>query len=88
MISYFQSFNMSSINDSKKISMSLPACLGSDMRVVNKRYFYFWHNHGERLNMHIITSHALYGFLISLNGLIPSVLSPNLIFLGSLEKSP
>jgi hypothetical protein len=37
--------------------------------------------------MHIITGHVLCEFLISLNGLIPSVLSPNLIFLGLLEKS-
>jgi hypothetical protein len=37
--------------------------------------------------MHIITGHILCGFLISLNGLIPSVLSPNLIFLGSLGQS-
>jgi hypothetical protein len=36
--------------------------------------------------MHIITSHILCGFLISLNGFIPSVLSPKLIFFGSLEK--
>jgi hypothetical protein len=57
------------------------------MRVVNKRYFRLWHNHGRRLNMHIITSHVLCGFHISSNGLIPSVLSPSLIFLGSLEKS-
>jgi hypothetical protein len=57
------------------------------MRVVNKRYFYLWHNHGGRLNMHIITGHVLCGLLISLNEFIPSVLSPNLIFLGSLEKS-
>jgi hypothetical protein len=46
-----------------------------------------WHNHGERLNMHIITDHILCELLISLNGFIPSVLSPNLIFLGLLEKS-
>jgi hypothetical protein len=51
------------------------------MRVVNKRYFHLWHNHGGRLNMHIITVHILCEFLISLNGFIPSVLSPNLIFL-------
>jgi hypothetical protein len=55
--------------------------------IVNKRYFHLWHNHGGRLNMHIITGHVLCRFLISLNGLIPSVLSPNLIFLESLEKS-
>jgi hypothetical protein len=71
----------------KKTSMSLPAYLGQDTRGVNKRYFRLWHNHDGRLNMHIITGHILCGFLISLNGLIPSVLSPNLIFLVSLEKS-
>jgi hypothetical protein len=54
------------------------------MRVVNKRYFHLWHNHGGRLNIHIITGHVLCGFLISPNGFIPSVLSLNLIFLGSL----
>jgi hypothetical protein len=56
------------------------------MRVVNKRYFRLCHNHGGRLNIHIITGHVLCGFLISPNGLIPSELSPNKIFLGSLEK--
>jgi hypothetical protein len=66
--------------------MSLSACLGPDMGIVNKRYFRLWHNHGGRLNMHIITDYVLCGFHISLNGLIPSVLSSNLIFLGSLEK--
>jgi hypothetical protein len=49
------------------------------MRVVNKTYFRLWNNHGGRLNMHIITDHVLCVFLISLNGLISSVLSPNLI---------
>jgi hypothetical protein len=84
---YSQSFCMSSIYSSKKASMSLPACLGPDMSGVKKRYFHLWHNHGGKLNMQIITSHVLCGFLISLNGLISSMLSPNLIFLGSLEKS-
>jgi hypothetical protein len=37
--------------------------------------------------MHIITGHVLSGFLISPNGFISSVKSPNLIFFGSLEKS-
>jgi hypothetical protein len=84
---YSQSLCMSFINGSKKTSISLPACLGPDTRVVNKRYFCLWHNHGGRLNMHIITGHILCGFFISSNGFIPSVLSPNQIFLGSLEKS-
>jgi hypothetical protein len=74
-----QSFCMSSVNGSKKTSMSMPACLGSDMRVVNKRYFHLWHNHGGRLYMHIITGHVLCGFLISLKGFIPSMLRTNLI---------
>jgi hypothetical protein len=59
---YSQSFYISSITSSKKISMSLPACLGPDTRVVNKRYFHLWHNHGGRLNMYIITGHVLCGF--------------------------
>jgi predicted AlkP superfamily pyrophosphatase or phosphodiesterase len=80
-----QSFCMSSINGCKKTSMSMLACLGPDMRVINKRYFFLWHNHGERL--YIITGQVLCVFLISLEGFIPSVLRPNLIFLGSLEKS-
>jgi hypothetical protein len=83
----FQRFCISSINGSKKTSMSIPTCLGLDMSVVNKRYFCLWHNHDGRLNMHIITGHVLCGFLISLKGFILSVLRPNLIFLGSLEKS-
>jgi hypothetical protein len=87
MTPYSQSFCMSSINGSKKTSMPLPASLGPNMRVVNKRYFHFWHNHRGRLNMDIITGHVPCEFLISLNGYIPFVLSPNLIFLGSLEKS-
>jgi hypothetical protein len=82
-----QSFYMSSINGSKKTSISMLACLGPDMRVINRRYFRLWHNHRGRLYMHIITSQVLCGFLISLKGFIPSVLIPNLIFLGSLEKS-
>jgi hypothetical protein len=79
---YSQSFCVSSINGSKKTTMSLPACLEPNTRVVNKRYFHLWHNHGGRLNMHIIIGHVLCGFLISLNGFIPSMLSPNMIFLG------
>jgi hypothetical protein len=82
-----QSFYMSFINGSKKTSISMPTYLGLDMRVVNRRYFRLWHNHGGRLYMHIITGQVLCGFLISLKGFIPSVLRPNLIFLGSLEKS-
>jgi hypothetical protein len=82
-----QSFCISSINGSKKTSMSIPACLGPNMSVVNKRYIHLWHNHCGRLNMHITTSHILCGFLISLKGFIPSVLRPHLIFLGSLERS-
>jgi hypothetical protein len=82
-----QSFCMSSSNGSKKISMSMPAYLGPDMRVVNRRYFHLWHNHGGRLYMHIITGQVLCGFFISPKGFIPSVVRPNLIFLGSLEKS-
>jgi hypothetical protein len=42
---------MSSINGSKKTSMSLPACLGLDTRFVNRKYFHLWHNHGGRLNI-------------------------------------
>jgi hypothetical protein len=84
---YSQSFCMSSINGCKKISMSISTCLGPNARVVYKRYFHLWYNHGGILNMHIITSHLLCGFLISQNRFIPSMLSPNLIFLVSLEKS-
>jgi hypothetical protein len=65
----------------------MPTCLGLDMRVVNRRYFCLWHNHGGRLYMHKITSQVLCGFLISLNEFIPLVLRPNLIFLRLLEKS-
>jgi hypothetical protein len=82
-----QSFCISSINGSKKTSISMSACLGPDMRVVNRRYFHLWHNHGGRLYMHIITGQVLFGFLIPPKGFIPSLLKPNLIFLGSLEKS-
>jgi hypothetical protein len=41
-----QSLCLSSINGSKKISTSMPTCLGQDMRVVSKRYFHLWQNHG------------------------------------------
>jgi hypothetical protein len=81
----FYDYHMTSINGSKKTSMPLLACLGPDMRVGKKRYFRLWHNHGGRLNMHIITGHVLCGFLISPNGLIPSLLSPNLIFPSVLQ---
>jgi hypothetical protein len=37
--------------------------------------------------MHIITDHVMYGFLVSSNGFIPFMLSPNMTFLRSLEKS-
>jgi hypothetical protein len=37
--------------------------------------------------MHIIVGQVLCGFLISIKGFIPLLLRPNLIFLGSLEKS-
>jgi hypothetical protein len=84
---YSQSFCMSSINGSKKTSMSMPACFGPAMRVVNRRYFCLWHNHRGRLYMHTITGRVLCGFIISPKGFIPSVLRPYLIFLGSLEKS-
>jgi hypothetical protein len=82
-----QSFCMPSINGSRKTSISMPAYFGLEMRVVDRRYFRLWHNHGGRLYMHIITSQVLCGFLISLKRFIPMVLRPNLIFLGSLEKS-
>jgi hypothetical protein len=82
-----QSFCMSWINGTKKTSISMPSCLGPDMRVINRRYFRLWHNHGGRLYMHIITGQVLCGFLFSPKGFIPSVLRPNLIFLESLEKS-
>jgi hypothetical protein len=58
-----QSFCMSSINGSKNISMSMTACLGLDMRVINRRYFRLLHNHRGRyfhLYMHIITWHVLH----------------------------
>jgi hypothetical protein len=82
-----QSFYMSSINGSKKTFISIPACLGPDMKVVNRRYFRLWHNHGGRLYMHIITGQVLCEFLIYPKGFIPLVLRPNLLFLGLLEKS-
>jgi hypothetical protein len=73
---------MSSNDGSKKTSISMPACLGPDTRVVNRRYFRWCHNHGGRLYMHIITGQVLCGFLISPEGFIPSVLTLNLIFHG------
>jgi hypothetical protein len=82
-----QSFCMSSIKSSTKTSMSMQACLGPNIRVVNRRYFHLWHNHGGRLYMHIITGQVLCVFFISLKRFIPLVLRSNLIFLGSLEKS-
>jgi hypothetical protein len=48
LTSCLQSLCMSFINGSKKTSMSMLACLGLDMRVVNKRYFRSWHNHGGK----------------------------------------
>jgi hypothetical protein len=82
-----QSFCMSFINGSKNTSISTLACLGPDMRVVSRRYFHLWHNHGRRLYMHIITGQVLCGFLISPKEFIPSVVRPNLISLGLLQKS-
>jgi hypothetical protein len=36
------------------------ACLGPDMRVINRRYFRLWHNHGGRLYMLIITGQVMW----------------------------
>jgi hypothetical protein len=82
-----QSFCMSSINGSKNTYISMPSCLGSDRRVVNRRYFRLWHNHGGRLYMHTIMGQVLCGFPISPKGFIPLALRPDIIFLGSLEMS-
>lgn len=49
-------------------------------------YFLFMHNHGGRLYIHTNTGHVLCVLLWLPNGLSPSVLAPNLMFLGSVPK--
>src|SRR5664279_3322675 len=50
-------------------------------------YFLFMHNHWGRLYIHTNTGQVLCVLLWLPNGLSPSVLAPNLMFLGSLAKS-
>jgi hypothetical protein len=83
--SYSQSFCMSSINGSKNIyvntSLFMTRYEGCQWKI------HLWYNHVGTWNIHIITDNVLCGFLISPDGFIPSMLSPGLIFHGSLEKS-
>jgi hypothetical protein len=80
------SIYMSSINGSKNISISMPACFGRETRIVNIRYFLLWRNREGMLYRLRITGQVLCGFVISPKGFIPSVLKANLTFLGSLEN--
>src|SRR5664279_5143756 len=49
-------------------------------------YFLFMHHHGGRLYIHTNTGQVLCVLLWWPNGLSPSVLTPNLMFLGSVPK--
>src|SRR5688572_32209679 len=49
--------------------------------------FRFMHSQGGRLNIQRVTGQVLWPLLNSPNGLNPSVLKPNLMFLASLSKS-
>lgn len=70
----------------KKISMSLPDCLGLGIGNVNIIFFFFMHNHRGKIYVTSITSQQLYLLLKLEKGLKPSVASPNLKLRKSIEK--
>jgi hypothetical protein len=87
LIPSFYKVSISCIKGSRKISISMPGCLGPCIRMDSKRYFLFWHNHIGRLYIVNITGHVLWVLLLSPNGFIPSVLNANRTFLGSFPNS-
>jgi hypothetical protein len=68
-------------------SISLPGCLRPCISTGIMMYFRFMHSQEGRLNIHRVKGHVLWLLPHSLNGFIPSVLKPNLMFLASLSKS-
>jgi hypothetical protein len=65
----------------------LPGCFGPWISTGIIMNFRFIHIQPGRLNMHSVTGQVLLPLLNSPNGLKPSVLKPNLMFLASLAKS-
>ena len=55
----FQRVSISCIRGSRKTSISMPGCLGPCIRMDNRRYFLFWHNHVGRLYIVKITGQVL-----------------------------
>src|SRR6266498_1894202 len=66
--------------------MSLLGCLGPWISTSIIMYFCFMHNQGGRLYIHRVTCQVLWLLLMSPKGFIPSILSPNLMFLTSFSK--
>ena len=58
---------ISCIRGSWKTSISMSGCLGPCIRMDNRWYFLFWHNHVGRLYIISITSHMLWVLLLSQN---------------------
>ena len=85
--SSFHSSKSSSTNGLWYTSISLPGCFGPWISINIIMYFRFLHSQEGRLNIRRVTCHVLWLLPHSLNGFIPSVLKPNLMFLGSLSKS-
>ena len=50
---------ISCIRGSRKTSILMPGCLGPCIRMDNRRYFLFWHNHVGRLYIVKITGQVL-----------------------------
>ena len=76
------SLSISCIKGLRNTSISMPSCLGPEIRIV-RRYFLFWHNHVGMLYMVKITGQVLWSLILSLKGFILSVLKPNRTFLRS-----
>src|SRR6185312_9701742 len=85
--SSFHSSKSSSTNGLRYTSISLPDCFGPWISTGVIMYFRFMHSQEGRLNIQRVTGHILRLLPHSPNGFIPSVLKPNLMFLGSLSKS-
>jgi hypothetical protein len=64
----------------------LPGCFGSWISTGIIMNFRFMHIQPGRLNIHSVTGQVLWPLLNSPNGLKPSVLKPNLMFLASPAK--
>ena len=69
------SISISCIKGSRNTSISMPGCLGPEIRIVRRRYFLFWHNHVGILYMIKITGQVMWSLILLLKEFIPSVLN-------------